>query len=127
MWLKEMTGYDIVKASDASAVSAAEYDSVILCGGVYASGIAGLEFLKKNITKLSADKLAVFCVGASPYDESALSDIRAHNMTGALKDIPLYYGRGAWDESRMTFIDRKLCRFLQKAVAKKDPDHMSRG
>lgn len=122
IWLKEMTGYDILKASDASAVSAAEYDSVILCGGIYASGIAGLEFLKKNITKLSADKLAVFCVGASPYDESALSDIRAHNMTGALKDIPLYYGRGAWDESRMTFIDRKLCAFLQKAVAKKDPD-----
>lgn len=122
MWLKEMTGYDIVKASDAGAVSAASYDSVILCGGIYASGIAGLEFLKKNITKLSADKLAVFCVGASPYDESALRDIRAHNMTGALKDIQLYYGRGAWDESRMTFIDRKLCRLLQKAVAKKDPD-----
>ena len=30
-------------------------------------------------------------------------------------------GRGAWDESAMSFKDRTLCRMLQKAVAKKDP------
>ena len=27
-----------------------------------------------------------------------------------------------WDESRMTFIDRNLCRLLQKSVEKKDPN-----
>ncbi len=122
VWLKEMTGYDIVKTSEADPKAVSAYDSVILCGGIYASGIAGLEFLKKNIGRLRADKIAMLCVGASPYDESALSEIKAHNMTGALQDIPLFYGRGAWDESRMTFIDRKLCRLLQKSVAKKDPD-----
>lgn len=42
-------------------------------------------------------------------------------MTGDLKNIPLFYGRGAWNESKMKFIDRTLCRILQKSVAKKDP------
>lgn len=60
-------------------------------------------------------------IGASPYDEKAFRELKAHNLQGELAGIPLFYGRGAWDESRMTFIDRNLCRLLQKSVAKKDP------
>ena len=33
-----------------------------------------------------------------------------------------FYGRGAWDESKMRFMDRTLCKMLQKSVAKKNPD-----
>lgn len=54
-------------------------------------------------------------------DEGAFNEIKAHNLTGDLKEIPLFYGRGAWNESKMTFIDRTLCKWLQKSVAKKDP------
>lgn len=43
-------------------------------------------------------------------------------MKGALEEIPLFYGRGAWDEERMTLADRTLCRLLFKAVEKKAPD-----
>jgi len=50
-----------------------EYDTIILGGGVYAFGIAGLSFLKKNIDKPANKRIFVFCVGASPYDESAIS------------------------------------------------------
>lgn len=66
-------------------------------------------------------KAAVFCVGASPYDEKAISEIKEHNLKADLKDIPLFYGRGAWDEESMSFTDRTLCKMLQKSVAKKDP------
>ena len=62
-----------------------------------------------------------FRVGASPYDEKALAEIKAHNLKEDLKDIPVFYGRGAWDEASMTLSDRTMCRMLQKAVAKKDP------
>lgn len=61
-------------------------------------------------------------MGASPYDEGAFEEIKVHNLSGALKDIPLFYGRGAWDESKMKFVDRTLCKMLEKAIAKKDPD-----
>ena len=96
-------------------------DTVILCGGIYASGIAGISFLRKNKNALAGKKTAVFCVGASPYDEKALEEIKAHNLKEDLKDIPLFYGRGAWDEEEMKFVDRTMCRMLQKSVAKKDP------
>lgn len=120
-WLAEMTGFACVNAKKARPEEAEPYDILVLCGGIYASGIAGLSFLKKHFARLKEKKIAVFCVGASPYDEKAMELLRAHNLKGELSDIPLFYGRGAWDEERMTFVDRTLCRMLQKSVAKKDP------
>lgn len=120
-WLQEMTAFDCVETPKAVIDDAVQYETILLCGGIYASGIAGVSFLKKNSGKLKDKKTAILCVGASPYDEDALNEIKAHNLTGDLKEIPLFYGRGAWDESSMKFIDRTLCRLLQKSVAKKDP------
>jgi len=120
-WLVEMTGYDCAETPQATADDMDRYETILLCGGIYASGIAGSSFLKKNWNRLKDKKIAVLCVGASPYDDVALKEIKAHNFKDDLKQIPLFYGRGAWDESRMTFKDRTLCRLLQKSVAKKDP------
>lgn len=120
-WLQEMTGFACVQASKAALDEVARYHVVVFCGGIYASGIAGLSFLKKNIGSLNGRKMAVFCVGASPYEEHALQEIKSRNLKGELQKIPVFYGRGAWDESKMKFIDRNLCRLLQKSVAKKDP------
>lgn len=39
-----------------------------------------------------------------------------------MKNVPTFYGRGAWDEEKMTFKDRTLCKMLQKAILKKDPN-----
>ncbi len=121
-WLQEMTDFDCMETPGAAPEQVLQYETVVLCGGIYASGIAGLSFLKKYFGSLKDKKTAILCVGASPYDEDALAAIRQHNLTGDLKEIPLFYGRGAWDESRMKFLDWTLCRMLQKAVAKKDPD-----
>ncbi|RRK34092.1 flavodoxin [Schaedlerella arabinosiphila] len=121
-WLQAMTDYHCVETSKAAVNEVAQYETIILCGGIYASGIAGLSFLKKNIDKLKNKKIAILCVGASPYDEGAFTAIKEHNLTGNLRDIPLFYGRGAWNESKMKFMDRTLCKMLQKSVAKKDPN-----
>ncbi len=120
-WLQDVTNFPCVETRKAAVDEVAQYDRILLCGGIYASGIAGISFLKKNMGKLKNKKIAILCVGASPYDERALADIKAHNLTGDLSDIPLFYGRGAWEESKMKFMDRALCKMLQKSIAKKDP------
>lgn len=120
-WLRDALGFDMVQTKAADVKTLMVYDTILLGGGVYASGIAGFSFLKKHIDKLSGKKIAVFCVGASPYDERAIDQILQRHFVGPLQGIPLFYCRGAWNQEAMTFGDRTLCKMLQKAVAKQDP------
>ena len=120
-WLAEETGFDCIETKNAKVKDVMQYDTIILGGGIYASGIAGLSFLKKNIGQLGGKKIIIFCNGASPYEEDAFQQIVEHNLKDALSDLPCYYCRGAWDMDSMSFKDKTLCKMLQKAVAKKDP------
>ena len=70
-WIAEKTGFSCIKTDDADVKKVSGYDVIILGGGIYASGIAGLSFLKKNIGKLKDKKIIVFCCGASPYEQTA--------------------------------------------------------
>ena len=122
-WLSEETGFDRMETKKARIEDVKRYDTIIIGGGIYASGIAGLSFLKKHGDRLSGKKIIVFCVGASPYeyDENAFKQIVAHNMKGALAGIPCFYCRGGWDMDSMNVFDRNLCKLLRNVVAKKDP------
>lgn len=120
-WLKEATQFECTETKKADIKKVQEYDVIILGGGIYASGIAGLSFLKKNIRYLKDKKIVVFCVGASPYDEDAFAEVYKHNFRDDLKDLACFYCRGAWNEEELSLTDRTLCRMLQKAVAKQDP------
>ncbi|MGN0537142.1 MAG: flavodoxin domain-containing protein [Acutalibacteraceae bacterium] len=120
-WLIDETKFDYVETKKAKIKNVVKYDIVILAGGIYASGIAGLPFLKKNIERLKDKKIAVLCVGASPFEETAFKQIYEYNFKGNLEGIPCYYGRGALNEEEMSFKDRTLCKMLQKAILKQDP------
>ena len=121
-WLAEETGFDCVETRNADIEKIREYDTVILGGGVYASSIAGLSFLKKHIGRLRGKKVIVFCVGASPSGEETVRRIAEHNLKDALAGLPCFYCRGAMDTGAMGLLDRNLCRMRQKAVAKKKPE-----
>ena len=120
-WLSEETGFQCIETRKSDINEIVTYDTIILGGGLYASGIAGLSFLKKNISKLTGKKIIVFCCGASPYEENAFQQIKEHNLKDNLADISLFYCRGAWDMDAMSFKDRTLCNLLRKSVAKKNP------
>lgn len=120
-WISEETDLPCVETKRAKIADVQQCDTIVLGGGIYASGIAGLSFLKKHIGRLKGKKILVFCVGASPYDEKAFQEIVVHNMKDELAGIPCFYCRGAWDMDAMNVIDRNLCRMLRKAVAKKEP------
>ena len=98
------------------------YDSVIFAGGIYAGKINGINTFKNIYKYMKNKKSAVLCIGASPFDEKAVQKIKEHNLKGEMKNIPLFYARGIWDESIMSFKDRFLCKMLQKFVAKQNSD-----
>lgn len=120
-WLSEELSCDLIETKRASIDEIAKYDVIILGGGVYASSIAGISFLEKNYDKLKNKKIAVFAVGAWPYDEMVMENLRNRNFKGSLSNIPYFYCRGKWDESVMSWVDRVLCSALKKVIAKKKP------
>lgn len=121
-WISEETGFDCIETKRAKIEVVKQNSTIILGGGIYASGIAGLSFLKKHIKELQGKRIVVFCDGASPYDENAFEQIVAHNMKDVLTGIPCFYCRGAWDMDNMNMVDRNLCKMLRKAVMKKNPN-----
>lgn len=123
-WLADQTGFALVETKKADIETIKTYDVVILGGGIYASGIAGLSFLRKHLKDLHKKQILVFGVGASPFEASAFQEIVNHNMKGPLQEIPCFYCRGAWDLEKMSFMDRNLCKLLQKSVAKKPYDEL---
>ena len=52
MWLAEATGFDVVETPKADSRALKEYDRIILCGSIYASGIAGISFLRRTDRRL---------------------------------------------------------------------------
>lgn len=120
-WLEEATGFGCVTTKECDINKLLECDTVVFMGGVYASGISCVSYIKKVIGKLKGKKTAVFTCAASPYDEKFFKELIALNMKDELEGIPVFYGRGGFDMKNMTFADRTLCKMLRKAVAKKDP------
>ena len=118
-WLREETGFEIREVKNCKIEEVLCFERLILCSGIYASGIAGISFFQKNIEKLQGKQLFVFTVGASPYHENALKELKRKNMKGGLCAIPLFYGRGMWLEEKMTWKDRTLCRMLKRRWRKK--------
>jgi len=120
-WLSEELSCDITETKQADIKKVEKYDIIILGGGIYATGIAGISFLKKHFDRLKHKKIVVFAVGASPYYEKAIGELKQRNMSGELSEIPLFYCRGAWSEDKMSWKDRTLCGLLKKMVSKRDP------
>ena len=124
-WISERTGFPCLETAKADIREVAQCDVIVLGGGIYASGIAGLSFLKKHIRELKGKKIVVFCDGASPFDEEAFGQIVKRNMAGELFGIPCFYCRGAWNLAGMRFTDRSLCRLLIQSVQKKKPEELA--
>ena len=55
-WLQEATGFDAIEVKKAKADIMNDYNTVVLCGAVYASGIAGISYLRKNKNALAGKK-----------------------------------------------------------------------
>lgn len=120
-WLAETLDFDCMDMKQADTRAAAAYDTIILGSGVYASGTAATAFLRKHFADLRGKKIAVFCVGAAPFDEGAFRRLVEQQVKDDLKAVPYFYCRGMLDTGRMAFADRLLCTMLQKAAAKKAP------
>ena len=120
-WLAEELGFDLQETKKADIREVSRYRVVILGGGVYASKIEGISFLRRYYSAIRHCRVIVFCTGMAPLDEEMLRRLRETNLKGETAEVPCFYCRGAWDEDRLSVAEKLLCGMLRKAAAKKDP------
>ncbi len=123
-WLAQRPGWQALPSKGATAEIADSFGGVVLAGGLYAAGVAGLGVLKQHHQRWSAGGKRL-AVGASPFDPKDLQEVRGRNLSGPLGSVPMFYGRGGWDEEAMTLPDRMGCRLLRNVVARKKPEEMA--
>ncbi len=117
--LSRKLGCDSFDLKKIKKVDLSKYDNIVLFGGLYAGGILGREFIEDNIHNLYNKKVAIFAVGASPYSEEVIEEVRRNGANSKLKDLPIFYGRGGWDFDKMSFTDKMLIRALRFALSRK--------
>lgn len=121
-WLAQMLDAELLESKKCRIEDLKPYEVIVYAGNIYASSLAGSTLLKKNLNHLDGKRVVFLAVGASPEDPEAIRTLMEHNFAGTrLVDAPVFYVRGAFDMSKMTFLDRSLCGMLKKSVAKKDP------
>lgn len=120
--LKEKLDCDIVSTKDYIPGMEKDYEEILFAGGVYAGTISVVKFLRKNAENFKGKKLAVFAVGVSEPSEDMLHLLKKQNLTSLPFDVPLFYGRGIYDETKMTFLDKRLCKTIKKFLSNKNPD-----
>ncbi|OQB12394.1 MAG: flavodoxin [Firmicutes bacterium ADurb.Bin193] len=128
-WLAEDLECDLLKVSDAKANHLAQYDTIIYGGGLYAGGVIGFSFIKKNFEKLKDKKIVLFAVGASTQIEKAAEEVTSRNLTEEMrKSIKVFFLRGGLDYKKMNPLDRFLMFTLKTILrAKKADDADSMG
>ncbi len=94
-------------------------DVVVFFAPIYAFGLLNLSLLERDISRIRDKKVAVFCVGASNYNKKEFRRLYRHHFDGPLKDVPAFYGRGAWQTDKMTRMDKALLRFNYHKIKNK--------
>ena len=121
-WIAEDLNCDLLEVSKAKRKNLDKYDTIIYGGGLYAGGIAGSSFIKKNYDKLSGKRLVVFTVGLSdPNVKENFEHIKKKNFTEEMiQKIRFFNLRGDIDYKKLNKVHSMMMAMLKNSILKKD-------
>lgn len=122
--LKKDIPCDAINVADFKKGIEEDYDIIILAGSIYAGNMAVVKKMKKYLDALSDKKITIFAVGLSEYTSETLQQIQNQNLKDISHNIPLFYGRGIYDEMKMSFVDKALCKAIKKSLKNKNIDSL---
>ncbi len=125
--LAEALSADLFESGKIKKEALTKYDTLIFGGGLYAGGISGLSFLKKNLPALKGKRLSVFAVGLSdPKDEKNYQRIYDQNISKEMDgQIPLFLLRGGMDYKTLSPIHKIMMGMLIGMLKKKKESELS--
>ena len=110
-WIAAELNAPIFEASSVKSAHLTSFDVVVFGGGLYASGISGLNI----VTRTPCKTLVVFTVGAADPNKTDYSDILAKNFSQEmLSKIKVFHLHGGIDYQRLGFIHRMMMAMMKK-------------
>ena len=124
-WIAEDINADIFRVQDVKKSILMDYDTIVYCGGLYAGGILGFSFIKKNFDKLSNKKIIVVAIGATTKGTEAEEVVKNRNFTPMMSNkISFFLLRGGLDYKRMKSFDKFLMWLLVKSLKLKKAEEL---
>ena len=106
-WIAEDLHCDAIPLEKFTPQGLKEYDIVIFGGGIYASRINGIKFIKDNLSQLTGKKIIVFATGAAAPIPEEIERIKKGNIPGG-EDIAFFYFQSGLNYEKMQSGDRLL-------------------
>ena len=121
-WIGEDLNCDVVEVKKVKIKDLENYKTIIYGGGLYASGISGASFIKKNYNKLKDKNIMIFTVGLSdPKVKENFERIKYKNFNEyMIKNITFFNLRGSIDYKRLSKIHSIMMEMLKRTITKKD-------
>lgn len=122
-WIAEELEADLWEKSSIRPEELSAYDLVIYGGGIYASGILGIDLVVKHPVK----NLILFTVGLANPAITDYSDIIEKNLPIPLREnTKIFHLRGGIDYKKLGLLHRTLMAAMKKiSVDRKSPDQLS--
>jgi menaquinone-dependent protoporphyrinogen IX oxidase len=116
-WIAEKASADCVEYSTAKNLDLDRYDTIVFGGWAVGGSISKLKWFKKNISKWSSKKLAVFCVGASPIENPEIDQTLPKNFSEEeLKVVKWFYCPGGLDYDKMPATSKTMMKMFVKML-----------
>jgi menaquinone-dependent protoporphyrinogen IX oxidase len=113
-WIAEEMGADLISGKEIKAEKMMGYDNLVFGGSLYAVGINGADFVKKNLKQMADKKIAVFAVGASPARKEIIEEVKNKNFSSEEQQhFEFFYLRGGFNFEKLGFKDKILMKMMR--------------
>lgn len=126
-WISEELSCDLYEGSKITTEKMLEYDTIVYGGGLYASGILGVDLITKNYSKLKEKNIIVFTVGlADPEIKSQFEPIIKKNFTEEMQSkIKVFHLRGGINYKELGLVHKAMMAALKSMVKNKKEEEIT--
>ncbi len=118
-WIAEALQCDLKENHSLKSEDLVGYDTIIYGGGMYASGVDGLDLIKKNYDDLKGKNLVIWATGCNPGRKEEMDAVwTKHFSEEQLKNIHTYYLRGGFNYSKLSKGNKVLMSMLKWKLKK---------
>lgn len=119
-WIADDLKADLAEFNKISLHEILEHDQIIFGGRIIASGIDGINIIKKNLGRFGNRRIIIFGVGAGPEKKEAIDEMRNKNLTQEEQErIKMFYMRGGFDFRKLGFLDKLMMNVMRLVLLSK--------